>query len=84
MAVRLLKLIPMSILNGSYVPKNVSNVNKSKKVKITTLSNGLKVASEDSFGQFCTVGGIFTFYNISYAQKCIFCSWIVHWLIRLI
>ena len=26
-------------------------------VKITTLSNGIKVASEDSFGQFCTIGG---------------------------
>lgn len=27
-------------------------------VKITTLSNGLKVASEDSFGQFCTIGAL--------------------------
>lgn len=26
-------------------------------VRITTLSNGLKVASENSFGQFSTVGG---------------------------
>ena len=26
-------------------------------VKITTLSNGLKVASENSFGQFSTIGG---------------------------
>lgn len=32
-------------------------------VRITTLSNGLKVASENSFGQFSTVGGkkIFNF-----------------------
>lgn len=27
-------------------------------IKISTLSNGLKVASEDSFGQFCTVGAV--------------------------
>ena len=27
--------------------------------KITVLSNGLKVASENRFGQFCTVGGKF-------------------------
>ncbi|KZC07824.1 Mitochondrial-processing peptidase subunit alpha, partial [Dufourea novaeangliae] len=25
--------------------------------KVTTLSNGLRVASENRFGQFCTVGG---------------------------
>lgn len=25
--------------------------------KVTTLANGLKVASEKRFGQFCTVGG---------------------------
>ena len=27
-------------------------------VKVTTLSNGIKVASEKSFGPFCTLGGI--------------------------
>ena len=26
--------------------------------QVTTLSNGLRVASENRFGQFCTVGGI--------------------------
>lgn len=25
--------------------------------RITTLSNGLRVASEDRFGQFCSIGG---------------------------
>ena len=30
---------------------------QSETVRITTLSNGLKVASENSFGQFSTVGG---------------------------
>lgn len=29
-----------------------------KEVKVTTLSNGIKVASEESFGPFCTLGGI--------------------------
>ena len=28
-----------------------------QETKITTLSNGLKVATEDYFGQFCTIGG---------------------------
>lgn len=28
--------------------------------EITTLSNGLRVASEKKFGQFCTAGGNFT------------------------
>lgn len=27
--------------------------------KITTLENGLKVASQNKFGQFCTVGGMY-------------------------
>lgn len=27
------------------------------KTKITTLDNGLRVASQQSFGQYCTVGG---------------------------
>ena len=30
----------------------------SYETKITTLENGLKVASEESFGQFSTVGGL--------------------------
>lgn len=28
-----------------------------QKTKVTVLSNGLRVASENRFGQFCTVGG---------------------------
>ena len=32
--------------------------------QVTTLSNGLKVASEKRFGQFCTIGGIvYPFFN---------------------
>ena len=31
----------------------------SYETKITTLENGLKVASEESFGQFSTVGGLY-------------------------
>ena len=27
-------------------------------LQVTTLSNGIKVASEDSFGPFCTLGGM--------------------------
>lgn len=29
----------------------------SAQTRITTLSNGLRVASEDRFGQFCSIGG---------------------------
>jgi processing peptidase subunit alpha len=28
-----------------------------RETRITTLDNGIKVASEDCFGQYCTVGG---------------------------
>lgn len=36
---------------------------------VTTLSNGLKVASETRFGQFCTIGGEFpTFCIINLSQ----------------
>lgn len=38
-----------------------SDAKEDKEVtKVTTLSNGLRVASENRFGQFCTIGGIFT------------------------
>jgi len=39
------------------VYKKQSSANE-ETFKITTLSNGLKVASEDSFGQFCTIGAV--------------------------
>lgn len=32
--------------------------------QVTTLANGLRVASENRFGQFCTVGGIQIFIKI--------------------
>ena len=32
--------------------------------QVTVLENGLKVASEKKFGNFCTVGGTF-FYNLA-------------------
>lgn len=31
----------------------------SSEVRVTTLSNGMKIASENSFGQFSTIGGMF-------------------------
>lgn len=34
--------------------------------KITTLENGLKVTSQNKFGQFCTVGGKFTPWCVLY------------------
>lgn len=34
--------------------------------QVTTLSNGLRVASENRFGQFCTIGGETNLYFPSY------------------
>lgn len=34
-------------------------LNEKQETKVTTLPNGLRVASEKRFGQFCTVGGEF-------------------------
>ena len=41
------------------VPNNgpASDVSLERTTKVTQLSNGLKVASESDFGQFCTLGG---------------------------
>jgi len=40
---------------------------------VTTLDNGLRVASEKLFGDFCTVGGTFSSHNslinIDYSEK---------------
>jgi processing peptidase subunit alpha len=35
---------------------------KKQVTQVTTLPNGLRVASEDHFGQFCTVGGNMLFF----------------------
>jgi hypothetical protein len=42
------------------MPKSVfvSDGGSFGKTKVTVLENGLKVASEKKFGNFCTVGGI--------------------------
>jgi hypothetical protein len=38
---------------------------------VTTLDNGLKVATENKFGEFCTVGGkYFNIYSIKYSEWC--------------
>lgn len=42
-----------NIPNAVYVDAKEEN----QKTEITTLSNGLKIATEKRFGKFCTVGG---------------------------
>ncbi len=52
--------VPLSGMN--HVKEGLNSRNdrlKSGGVQVTQLSNGVKVASEDSFGPFCTVGGMF-------------------------
>nr|XP_047134684.1 mitochondrial-processing peptidase subunit alpha isoform X1 [Hydra vulgaris] len=54
------KIPPLTVpfFNENVFSKNVLSAQKIKNVKFTTLQNGLKVASEDSFGQFCTIGAL--------------------------
>lgn len=53
------------------LPKAVySDVNEENQTtQITVLSNGLRVASENRFGQFCTVGGNYPFNLITYDRN---------------
>lgn len=44
--------------NEKRSPQIINPSTLNEEVRITTLSNGLKVASENSFGQFCTVGAL--------------------------
>ena len=57
---------PLNIALPGVYSDNLENGNVSRKggaackeVQVTTLSNGVKVASEESFGPFCTLGGVF-------------------------
>lgn len=60
------------VKNGS-VTSSSSRVGN--EVQVTILSNGVKVASEESFGPFCTLGGInqilrsLDYDNLSYAFR---------------
>ena len=40
------------------VPKFASAGDGDSSTKVSTLNNGIRVASESKFGQFCTVGGM--------------------------
>lgn len=47
-------------------PTYVSNISgHQQETQVTVLDNGLKVASETKFGQFCTVGGMAGHYSLS-------------------
>ena len=59
---------PLNIALPGVYSDNLKNGNMSRKgvtackdVQVTTLSNGVKVASEESFGPFCTLGGFCIF-----------------------
>ena len=39
-------------------PHFSSVLNQKHETRVTTLENGLRIASEPKFGHFCTVGGI--------------------------
>ena len=52
--------IPTASISSSTAIKEVPSLNSFKEAQttVTVLSNGLRVASEPSFGRFCTVGVI--------------------------
>lgn len=39
------------------MPVYASNKGEKHATRVTTLSNGLRIASENRYGQFCTIGG---------------------------
>ena len=49
--------VPLEDRHDVVIKRKVVDGSSTSEVKISTLSNGIKVASEDSFGQFCTIGG---------------------------
>ena len=55
-------------------PKYATISNNVHETKVTTLENGLRVATEEHFGQFCTVGGK-TFSRFEYISKLYFIYW---------
>ena len=49
---------PPAALKDAQWPAKASNVSPQQyPTRITTLDNGLKVASQNAYGQFCTIGG---------------------------
>lgn len=48
-------------LPGLGVPVYASSKSEHHATRVTTLSNGLRIASENRYGQFCTIGGELTF-----------------------
>ena len=42
---------------GFPAPRYATVDKETHETKVTTLDNGLRVASENKFGQFCTIGG---------------------------
>ena len=50
--------VPLSKAPPGFPAPKYATVDKQKhETKVTTLDNGLRVASENKYGQFCTVGG---------------------------
>ena len=47
-------------------PKYATVTTKEADTKITTLENGLRVATQSKFGHFCTVGGNFIHFSFDY------------------
>ena len=48
---------PVGALKDVQWPEQTSSVPRQYPTHITTLANGLKVASQNAYGQFCTIGG---------------------------
>lgn len=48
---------------GLPTPIYASLKDEHQHTQVTVLSNGLKVASENRFGEFCTVGGMYILFE---------------------
>lgn len=51
---------------GLPTPIYASLENEYQATQVTTLSNGITVASENRFGEFCTVGGTYFLHHMVY------------------
>ena len=52
---------PIGAISHKFASPDAIDIGQSNITSITTLSNGLRVASQESFGQYSTVGGTCTY-----------------------
>lgn len=56
-------------VRGLPIPIYANFKEDNQRTNVTVLSNGLTVASENRFGEFCTVGGSYNFLHFKHIVK---------------